>query len=342
MIKVLELFGGIGACSKALERLGIEYEIADYVEIDKYAVASFNAMHNTKFTPQDIRDWNKDIEVDLIMHGSPCQDFSLAGKQQGGDEGSGTRSSLMYETLRVVEKLNPKYVIWENVKNVISKKHVHNFVKYLDRMDQLGYRSYYEVLNSKDYGIPQNRERVFTISIRTDLEKGFVFPPKQELQLKLKDMLEDEVDDKYYLSDEVINKVTFINEHELNLNHYNYDETNRVYTDDYISPALRTMEGGNRQPKVLIKNANKKGYIEATDGDSINLQRPTSSTRRGRVGKEVAQTLDTQCEQAVIVAGARRKRESEQIIEVSDREYANCLTTIQTDSLVGEVEKRAS
>ena len=121
-MKILELFGGIGACSKALENLGIEYEIVDYVEIDKYAVASFNAIHETNFNPQDICDWNKNIEVDLIMHGSPCQDFSISGKQAGGDEGSGTRSSLMYETLRIVEKLKPKYVIWENVKNLLRDR----------------------------------------------------------------------------------------------------------------------------------------------------------------------------------------------------------------------------
>ena len=118
MLKVLELFGGIGACSKALERLNIDFEIVDYVEIDKYAVASFNAMHNTNFEPQDICTWNKDIDVDLIMHGSPCQDFSLAGKQAGGDKDSGTRSSLMYETIRIVNKLKPKYVIWENIKKL--------------------------------------------------------------------------------------------------------------------------------------------------------------------------------------------------------------------------------
>ena len=126
MLRVLELFGGIGACSKALEKLGIDYEIVDYVEIDKYAVASFNAMHGTDFKPQDIKEWNKDIEVDLIMHGSPCQDISVAGLQKGADKDSGTRSSLMYETIRIVEKLKPKYVIWENVKNLIGKKHKHN------------------------------------------------------------------------------------------------------------------------------------------------------------------------------------------------------------------------
>ena len=206
MIKILELFGGIGACSSAFTRLGIEYEIIDYVEIDKYAVKSFNAIHNTNFEPQDIRKWDKDIKVDLIMHGSPCQDFSLAGKQAGGDEGSGTRSSLMYETIRIVEKLKPKYVIWENVKNLLSKKHRHNFDAYLETMKQLGYTNYYQVLNAKDYGIPQNRERVFTVSILGN-EKKYEFPPKQPLKLKLKNMLEDKVDEKYYLSDKMINYI---------------------------------------------------------------------------------------------------------------------------------------
>ena len=140
------------------------------------------------------------------MHGSPCQDFSLAGKQAGGDEGSGTRSSLMYETIRIVEKLKPKYVVWENVKNLLSKKHRHNFDAYLETMKQLGYTNYYQVLNAKDYGIPQNRERVFTVSILGN-EKKYDFPPKQELKLKLKDMLEDEVDEKYYLTESNIKTI---------------------------------------------------------------------------------------------------------------------------------------
>lgn len=190
MLRVLELFGGIGACSKALERLGIPYEIADYVEIDKYAVASFNAMHGTDFKPQDICEWDKDIEVDLIMHGSPCQDFSVAGRQAGGDAGSGTRSSLMYETIRIVEKLKPKYVVWENVKNLLSKKHRHNFDAYLEIMSELGYTNYYQVLNAKDYGIPQNRERVFTISILGD--DGYIFPSEKS-NGDLQDFLEKNV-----------------------------------------------------------------------------------------------------------------------------------------------------
>lgn len=204
MIRVLELFAGIGACSKALTNLGIEHEIVDAVEIDKYAVKSFNAIHGTNFEPQDITKWDKDIECDLIMHGSPCQDFSVAGKNAGGDKDSGTRSSLMYETLRIVEKLRPKYVIWENVKNLLSKKHRHNFDAYLDAMTDLGYANNYQVLNAKDYGIPQNRERVFTVSIRKDIYKGYFFPAPIPLEKKLKDVLEDDVDEKYYLSDEQV------------------------------------------------------------------------------------------------------------------------------------------
>lgn len=202
MVRVLELFAGIGACSKALTRLGIEHEIVDAVEIDKYAVQSFNAIHGTNFEPQDITQWDKDIKVDLIMHGSPCQDFSVAGLNKGGDKGSGTRSSLMYETLRIVEKLKPKYVIWENVKNLLSKKHRHNFDAYIEAMDKLGYHSQYQVLNAKNFGVPQNRERVFTVSIRNDLNVDFKFPEPQELTIRLKDVLEPQVDEKFYLSDE--------------------------------------------------------------------------------------------------------------------------------------------
>ena len=309
MIKIIELFGGIGACSKALERIGMQYEIVDYVEIDKYAVASFNAIHNTNFKPQDICNWDKDIEVDLIMHGSPCQDFSLAGKQGGGDKNSGTRSSLMYETLRIVEKLKPKYVIWENVKNLLSKKHKHNFDRYLEIMESLGYKNSYQVLNAKDYGIPQNRERVFTISIRNDIDKEFVFPEKQDLKLKLKDMLEDNVDEKYYLSNDKINMIS----------HWNSFEKpfKKVYGNNSILDTLTTRSGAecgglkvysnnledttNLQEKfVNIKNNTKKGYLVAHEGDGIDIS-SRMEHHRGTVQKDKTQTLTTRCDIGVVV-----------------------------------------
>lgn len=213
-LKILELFGGIGACTCALKRMGVPIEIVDYVEIDKYAVASYNAINGTNFAPQDVKKWDKDVQVDFILHGSPCQDFSLAGLQKGGDKDSGTRSSLMYETLRIVKKLKPKYVIWENVANLLSQKHFHNFANYLNAMASFGYANAYKLLNAKDYGIPQNRERVFTVSVlnghTVDLlgeELLFEFPQPIPLKLRLKDMLEDNVDEKYYLSEKGINYI---------------------------------------------------------------------------------------------------------------------------------------
>lgn len=306
-IKILELFGGIGACSKALERIGTNYEIADYVEIDKYAVKSFNSMHDTNFEPQDICKWDKNIECDLIMHGSPCQDFSLAGKQAGGDEGSGTRSSLMYETIRIVEKLKPKYVIWENVKNVISKKHRHNFDNYLNKMEDLGYTNYYQVLNAKDYGIPQNRERVFTISILGN--ENFEFPPKQELKLKLKDMLENEVDEKYYLSEKALNYVLDMNDVQVgtkwegstskgSINKpiamtigcrsavYQRAGITNYVVDDYDDEMLVS------ELKLKIRNATKQGYLEAYPGDGVDIS-SRMQYHRGNVQKQSIQTITT-------------------------------------------------
>lgn len=288
MLKVLELFAGIGACSKALERLGIEHEIVDAVEIDKYAIKSFNAVHGTNFEPQDITKWDKDIDVDFIIHGSPCQDFSVAGLGKGGDKGSGTRSSLMYETLRIVEKLKPKYVIWENVKNLLSKKHRHNFDAYLEAMEGLGYHSKYKVLNAKDYGIPQNRERVFTISVLG--ENNFTFPEPMLLEKKLKDVLEDEVDEKYYLSDEqvaslkftgsqnsgVVGKVEAINGHDI---------LKRVYGAEGISPTLSTMEGGNREPKIIEPTTTRGGVIASTIRASIHKQGARNLLENMRTGR---------------------------------------------------------
>jgi DNA (cytosine-5)-methyltransferase 1 len=166
-LKILELFGGIGACSKALERLGIDYEIVDYVEIDKYAVKSFNAIHNTNFEPQDITTWDKNIEVDLICGGFPCQDISLAGKQKGIIKGE-TRSGLMYEMMRIIKKTDPKYIITENVKNLLSDKFRPQLEEYLCFLSNNGYEVTMDCLNSKDYGIPQNRERIFIIGVKNE------------------------------------------------------------------------------------------------------------------------------------------------------------------------------
>ena len=273
-MRIVELFAGIGACSRALERLGIPIEIVDAVEIDKYAMKSFNAIHGTNFETQDILEWNKDYkDIDLITHGSPCQDFSLAGLQAGGDIGSGTRSSLMYETVRIVGKIRPKYVLWENVKNILSVKHKHNFDNYINTMEALGYKSYYQVLNAKDYGIPQNRERVFTISIRNDINISFEFPQKQELKLKLKDMLEDEVDEKYYLAKHLQNSY---NERTGKIEGIKFNCRNKINDVNGIVETLCAAmgEGGNTQPKIIDKTIclNSKGGRNGIEGLQPSLK----------------------------------------------------------------------
>ena len=303
-MKIIELFGGIGACSAALKRLGIDYEIADYVEIDKYAVASYNAINGTNFEPQDITKWDKDFkDIDLIMHGSPCQDFSLVGKNKGGDQNSGTRSSLMYETLRIVSKIKPKYVVWENVKNLLSEKHRHNFDNYLNEMSKIGYYNFYSVLNAKDYGIPQNRKRVFTVSIRKDLNVVFEFPKPYSLEKRLKDFLEPQVDEKYFLSEKMLNCMNGLSRKNKNSSF----DRNAIFTKSIqnanfkgIANTITTVAGQSASDNfIIIPEKTKKGYTEAQDGDGVYINRPEQ--KRGFVQKGMIQTIKTSPDIGVVV-----------------------------------------
>lgn len=201
----------------------------------------------------------------------------------------------MYETLRIVKQIQPKYVLWENVKNILSKKHKHNFESYITIMKSLGYNSYYQILNAKDYGIPQNRERIYTISIREDVDnKKFKFPKKEPLFLKLKDMLENEVDEKYFLSEDQMKN--FYKNNNGNCNPSGNGINGQLYSSN-VAPTITTNKSEglkinvSRICGIFVKNATKKGYDEAIDGDSVNLQYPNSTTRRGRVGHQVSQTL---------------------------------------------------
>lgn len=166
-VQILELFGGIGSPRCALRNLGIPTKAIDYVEIDEKAVRSYNSMFSgdLQYKTQTVVGWN--LKPDILIHGSPCQDFSIAGHQKGADEGSETRSSLMWETIHIIEQMGkwkPKYVIWENVKNVKSKHMIANFVRYQKEMERMGYTNSYDVLDAREFGLPQARERVFTIS----------------------------------------------------------------------------------------------------------------------------------------------------------------------------------
>lgn len=311
MLKVLSLFSGIGAFEKALTNLSIPYELVGYCEIDKYASKAYSAIHNVS-EDMNLQDVNKidflsvEDDVDLITYGFPCQDISNAGKQRGftDEEGNRTRSGLFFEALRIIEDYRPKFAIAENVKALTSKKFTNEFKTVLDSLDEAGYNNYYQVLNAKDFGIPQNRERVFIISIRKDIDKGFSFPQPIPLDLRLKDLLDDEVDEKFYISNDTLNKLV-VNLEPKELTGVDKSVNNPRLIDKANCITAREDRGISQHKAegtavVMVKEATKKGYAEATPGDSINLAYPTSKNRRGRVGKGVAQTLTTSCEQAVV------------------------------------------
>lgn len=198
-IKVLELFGGIGAIRKAFIRQKIPHRIIDYVEVDKNCVKSYNTLYGEDFKPQDIVKYHPpDERIDFVMHGSPCQDFSRSGLKKGGEKGSGTRSSLLFETIRIIEEMKekPKVVLWENVKGVLDKNMRASFFHYLKEMEKLGYESKYKILNAMDFGIPQNRKRIFVVSIYGENDFDFEALKKVETR-SIDDFLEKGVSDLY-------------------------------------------------------------------------------------------------------------------------------------------------
>lgn len=206
MLKVNELFSGIGAFRKALINLGIPHEIVGISEIDKYAIKSYEAIYGETRNYGDIVKVDKLDYADLWTYGFPCQDISTEGKQRGIIKGQ-TRSGLLYEVQRLLgisalyDEL-PKYLIMENVKPLVSKKFLPTFEEWLDWLSGCGYNSYWKVMCAADYGIPQKRERVIAVSIRKDIDKGFTFPEPIPLTVKFRDLLEENPDEKYYLTEE--------------------------------------------------------------------------------------------------------------------------------------------
>lgn len=211
MLRVFEAFAGYGSQSIALRNLGIEHEVVAISEIDKYAIKAYEAIHGPtnnlgdicKINPSDIPDH------DLFTYSFPCQDLSVAGKQAG--LGKGTRSGLLYECEKIIEAKKPKYLLLENVKNLVGKKFKPQFDEWLEYLEGLGYTNYWKVLNAKDYGVPQNRERVFVVSILGEHE-SYKFADKIPLDKCIADILEDKVDEKYYLSEEIQKRFKLTNQ----------------------------------------------------------------------------------------------------------------------------------
>lgn len=283
-MKVLSLFSGIGAFEQALKNLGIDFDLVGFCEIDEYAAKSYCAIHGVPESMNlgditKVDTANLPYGLDLLTYGFPCQDISIAGKQGGmlNDDGSYTRSGLFFEALRIIEDTMPKVAIAENVKNLVGKRFRSTFGAVLKMLETAGYNNYYAVLNAKDYGVPQNRERVFIVSIREDIDRGlFKFPEPITLKKRLKDVLEPVVDEKYFLDGkyETIEKV---NDNYATLEGGKigkmHDISRRVYNAEYVAPTIHTSGGGNQEPKVAVPVClNSKGGRGGVPGLQPSLQ----------------------------------------------------------------------
>ena len=205
-LRVFTAFSGYDSQCLALDRIGIPYELVGWSEIDKYAIQAHKAIYpqwkDRNYGDISKIDWSQVPDFDLFTYSFPCTDISNAGLQKGLSEGDGTRSSLLWECKKAIEAKKPMYLLMENVKALVSKKFLPDYKKWVNYLDQQGYSSFSEILNAKDYGVPQNRERIFLASCREPW--WFSFPHPFPLEKRLKDVLEDNVDEKYYLSDKTV------------------------------------------------------------------------------------------------------------------------------------------
>lgn len=297
-LRVFEAFSGIGAQRKALDRIGINHEVVAISEIDKFAIKSYEAVHGKTLNLGDISKLKvEDIpDHDLFTYSFPCTDISGAGLQKGFDEGSGTRSSLLWECKKVIEGKKPKYLLMENVKALVGNKFKPTFDKWCEWLEGQGYTNYWQVLNAKDYGVPQNRERVFMISI-LGVHEPYVFPEKQELHIRLKDVLDKDVDSKFYLKEDKVKQLLKNVDGKIDLNkkrlgtvHKNNDMTHStrdiVFNDLFESPCL-TATMHKDAPKIL----------ESADGVYLNASK---KFQRGSL-KDLSRTLKANNHDAGVV-----------------------------------------
>ncbi|MBQ3690159.1 MAG: DNA (cytosine-5-)-methyltransferase [Bacteroidales bacterium] len=283
-LKVFTTFSGYDSQCLALDRLGIEYDLVGWSEIDKYAIKAHDALYpqyaNRNFGDITKIDWNAVPDFDLLTYSSPCQDFSIAGLQQGGEKGSGTRSSLLWEVEKAIATKRPKWLLMENVAALVSHKFKPLLLRWMHTIEKYGYKNLTKVLNAKNYNIPQNRERVFVVS--TLNKEPFFFPRPKPLKRSIINVLEKTVDERYFLTDAQIESYqssSYIqNKRRLQEKQWcdtltardwkdpkcvcvgrltsdkwgkTHESTRRVYSPDGISPTLNCCEGGNLQPKIL-------------------------------------------------------------------------------------------
>lgn len=294
-IKLFEAFSGIGCQRMALDKLGVTYESIGFSEIDKHAIKSYQAIHGVTKSWGDIRNINgKNFPfVDIFTYSFPCTDLSKAGKQKGLNQ---TRSGLVYEVLRLLNELKfeqrlPQVLIMENVVDLIQVKFIREFQVIQLELENLGYSNYTETLNSKDYGIAQNRDRVFMVSI---LGKYYYeFPKPVKLTNRLKDYLEQEVEEKYYLNDDLITRICNWKSQQ------NPIENSKSNEDEFMQCITAKGNTTDNASMLLIREKTLKGYAEALDGDGVYINRPHQ--KRGVVQNGKIQTLKTSCNDVGVV-----------------------------------------
>jgi len=291
--KLFESFSGIGCQRMAFDRLGIDYEMVGISEIDKYALQSYMAIHGETKNFGSITDIQELPPIDVFTWSFPCTDISKAGVRKGLQ--GGTRSGLVYEVLRILQNTvdKPKVLIMENVVDLIQVNYIHEFNEIQLELENMGYTNYVEIMNAKDYGVAQNRNRVFMVSILG--EYYYEFPRMTSLKKRLKDYLEDEVDEKYYLSKGLLD--TFMSDGTgkyprrerflQNINRPNQDVGNSVTTLAGNRPTDNFVL--EEKPYIKIPEATKKGYSEAHEGDGVYIDRPHQ--KRGVVQKGMIPTI---------------------------------------------------
>jgi DNA (cytosine-5)-methyltransferase 1 len=315
MIRVGSDFSGVGAFNQALKRLNIEYKEVFACDMDKFARETF--IHNygePEYYPTNVYDREIPSEsLDIYMTSPPCQAFSLAGKRLGKED---KRGILFFNSHEFIQVNKPRFFIFENVKGLLSDDGGRTFQEWVNMLggksvngvpvlfpydESVPYHLYWQVLNAKHHGVPQNRERVFLIGIRDDKDNSFQYPKDEHLTKRLKDVLEDEVDEKYFLSEKMLEQITFKEKSNGEIANLNKGgERGSVYNSNTNLMSCLSATDYKQPKQILINSATSKGYEEAREGDSINFSVPSSETRRGRVGKGVAQTLDTGCNQGII------------------------------------------
>ncbi len=305
------------------------HECLAFAEIDKYARQSYKAIYNTeneqewhdvtRITDDDFRYFKG--KADIIVGGFPCQAFSIAGNRKGFED---TRGTLFFEIARAIKEIQPSYVLLENVKGLFSHDGGKTFGTIIQALDELGFITEWGLFNSKYWGVPQNRERVYILATRKDKYKEpllFDLVKQQtEVTTRLIDVLEDEVDEKYYLSEEKTRKLTLdfnltVDEEPRISILENTSRTNYYAANIYDSDGLSTTVAARdyKSPKqIAVREATKQGYAIAEQGDSVNVSFPDSKTRRGRVGKQLANTLQAgETNQGVVMNDIRIRKLTE-------------------------------